>query len=120
MEGNVGLRPPGWVMVKRRRKLSLSLLGTRPSHKSNVFLYLEFDPAQTYRDYDLASPWIVHCCWEDDWVDDVLGRRILIYRNTKAHENPDHELWRLAEYEDEVAKQKQNLPASSRSPNGSN
>ncbi len=70
-----------------------------PSHKSNVFLHLEFDQTQTYRDYDLSSPWIVHGCWEDEWIDDELGRRILIYRNTKAHENPDHELWRLAEYE---------------------
>jgi len=45
---------------------------------------------------------VVHFCWEDDWIDDELGRRILIYRNTKAHENPDHELWRLTEYEEDL------------------
>ncbi len=85
--------------------------------ESNVFLHLEFDQTEPYGDYNLSSPWIVHACWEDEWINDELGRRILIYRNTKAHENPDHELWRLAEYEGVVVESKKNrdLPASASS-----
>lgn len=72
------------------------LLGSRPSHKSNV----------------------VHACREDEWANDELGRRILIYRNAMAHENPDHELWRQAEYEDvfDDLNKSQNLPVSADSP----
>ena len=59
--------------------------------------------------YDIASPWVIYAQWEDEWVNNKLGRRIRIFRNVVAHENPDHEIWRLAEYE---AEQQQNLPSS--------
>ena len=68
----------------------------RREHASSAFLCFEFEGKAD--GYDTSSPWVVCAQWEDDWVSDELGRRVRIFRNVVAHENPDHEIWRLAEY----------------------
>ncbi len=76
----------------------------RREHASSVFLCFEFEGKAD--GYDTSSPWVVCAQWEDDWVSDELGRRVRIFRNVVAHENPDHEIWRLAEYAADQALEK--------------
>lgn len=97
-----GGRPGEWIAESKANSDSWSALtsilsdGER-SHASSLFLCFEFSGSA--KGYDTTTSWVVYGQWEDDWVNGKLGRRIRIFRNVVAHENPDHEIWRLAEYE---------------------
>ena len=103
-----GDRPGEWIATATDNASSWEALTSvlsdkERSHASTIFLCFEFKESTkgSAKGYNLTSPWVVYGQWEDDWVNEKLGRRIRIFRNVVAHENPDHEIWRLAEYETE-------------------
>ena len=66
--------------------------------ESSAFLCFEFEGSLD--GYDTASPWVVYGAWHQERLSS--GHiRITFFRNQVAHENPDHEIWRKAEYEAE-------------------
>jgi hypothetical protein len=81
--------------------------------ESSAFLCFEFDG--DLKGYDTASPWVVYGAWHQEQLSSG-HLRITFFRNQIAHENPDHEIWRKAEYE--AGTQVQNLPSSSATSNG--
>ena len=111
-----GDRPGEWIAESKANSDSWSALTSvlsdkERSHASTIFLCFKFSESEksekSEKKYDTTSPWVVYGQWEDDWVNGKLGRRIRIFRNVVAHENPDHEIWRLAEYEAKQAGIKQ-------------
>ena len=71
---------------------------------SSAFLCFEFDGS--LEGYDTASPWVVYGAWHQEQL--PSGHvRITFFRNQIAHENPDHEIWRKAEYEAKRSQEQQ-------------